>query len=148
MENNIFKEEFYKIESVIEGAFTKHKKFKILPLSNGCCGEVLDLITYKLYLNHYPIHIGLASNPYEANVLVVSGNVDKSFLKVISTTYNLMENWKRLVVFGTCACSSNFFNSTKNIGSVSSTPLVDLFIPGEPPVEEALFFGINKLIES
>lgn len=108
---------------------------------NGCDIETLACLTPMYDVERFGIiNVG---NPKHADVLVVTGSVNKRNVRVLKNIYNQMPEPKAVVAVGACACSGGIFKECYNIiGGVEHVLPVDVFVPGCCPRPEAIIDGI------
>lgn len=112
---------------------------------NNCDIEILDLFSPRHDVER--LGIQLVASPRHADVLMVTGSVNK---KVVHRIKNLYEQTAKpcvVVAIGGCACSEILFRDSYNTcGPLDRILPVDVYIPGCPPKPEAMIAGIAKLL--
>lgn len=108
---------------------------------NGCDIETLACLTPMYDVERFGIiNVG---NPKHADVLVVTGSVNKRNERVLKNLYNQMPEPKAVVAVGACACSGGIFKECYNIlGGVDKVLPVDVYVPGCCAKPEAIIDGI------
>lgn len=108
---------------------------------NGCDIEVLACLTPIYDAERLGvINIG---DPKQADVMVVTGSVNKKNIDVIKNVYDQMPDPKTVVAVGACACSGGIFHDCYNvIGGVDKVVPVDVYVPGCCPKPETIIDGI------
>jgi ech hydrogenase subunit C len=111
---------------------------------NGCDIEILDALT--------PVHSGErfgvvnVGDPRQADVLLVTGTVNRRSAAVLRATYDQMAEPKAVVAVGACAAYGGVFHGAPNIlGGVDQVVPVDVHVPGCPPRPEAILAGILEV---
>lgn len=108
---------------------------------NGCDIETLACLTPMYDVERFGIiNVG---NPKHADILVVTGSVNKRNVRVLKNIYAQMPEPKAVVAIGACACSGGIFKECYNIlGGVEKVLPVDVYVPGCCPRPEAIIDGI------
>jgi ech hydrogenase subunit C len=82
-------------------------------------------------------------NPKHADVLVVTGSVNKKNVRVLKNLYNQMPEPKAVVAVGACACTGGIFKECYNVlGGIDKVLPVDVYVPGCSARPEAIIDGI------
>lgn len=108
---------------------------------NGCDIETLACLTPLYDVERFGIiNVG---NPKHADILVVTGSVNKRNVQVLETIYSQMPEPKAVVAVGACACSGGIFKDCYNVlGGVDKVLPVDVYVPGCCAKPEAIIDGI------
>lgn len=108
---------------------------------NGCDIETLACLTPLYDVERFGIiNVG---NPKHADVLVVTGSVNKRNVRVLQNLYSQMPEPKVVVAVGACACSGGIFKECYNVlGGVDKVLPVDVYVPGCCAKPEAIIDGI------
>jgi len=113
---------------------------------NNCDIEILDLLTPKWDVERFGIV--LVDSPRHADVLLVTGSVNKQIAPRLREVYEATPNPKVVIAIGTC-CSGNMFKDSYNtIGELDKVIPVTAYVPGCPPKPEAMIAGIVKVIST
>jgi len=113
---------------------------------NGCDIETLACLTPLYDVERFGIiNVG---NPKHADILVVTGSVNKRNVRVLKNIYSQMPEPKAVVAVGACACTGGIFKECYNVlGGVENVLPVDVFVPGCCPRPEAIIDGIVLAME-
>jgi len=112
---------------------------------NNCDIEILDTLTPKFDVERFGIT--LVGSPRHADVLVVSGIVNRQSIERFKRVYDEVPKPKLVVAVGVCACSADMFRDSYNfVKPVDEIIPVDVYVPGCPPKPEAIIAGIIKAI--
>ncbi len=108
---------------------------------NGCDIEVLACLTPLYDVERFGIvNMG---NPKHADVLVVTGPVNRRTARVLKNLYAQIPDPKMVIAVGTCACSGGVFHNCYNIlGGVDKVIPVDVYVPGCAAKPEAIIDGV------
>lgn len=126
------------------------KSLWVFHLSTGSCNncdiEILDCLTPRYDVERFGIL--LTGSIKHADVLLVTGSVNRKCIPRIKRLYEQMPKPLLAVAIGECALSRGIFIHSYNC----PVPLdklipVDVYIPGCPPKPEAIIAGLVKLIE-
>jgi len=113
---------------------------------NNCDIEILDTLTPKFDVERFGIT--LVGSPRHADVLVVSGVVNRQSIDRFKRVYEQVPKPKLVVAVGVCACSADMFRDSYNfVKPVDEIIPVDVYVPGCPPKPEAIISGIIKALE-
>jgi len=112
---------------------------------NNCDIELLDTLTPKFDVERFGIT--LVGSPRHADVIVVSGIVNRQSIERFKRVYDDVPKPKLVVAIGVCACSADMFRDSYNfVKPVDEIIPVDVYVPGCPPKPEAIIAGIIKAI--
>jgi NADH-quinone oxidoreductase B subunit len=113
---------------------------------NNCDIEVLDCLTPRYDIERFGMV--LVGSVRHADVLIVSGAVNKKNVSRIKEVYEQAPKPVVVVACGSCACSGGIFKDGYNFGGPLDKIIpVDVYIPGCPPKPEAIISGIVKLLK-
>jgi len=111
---------------------------------NNCDIEILDCLTPRYDLERFGIM--LVGTIRHADVLLVSGSINKKDKERLLELYNQAPKPLLVVAFGACGCTGGIFaDGIPFAGPVDKIIPVDAYIPGCPPKPEAILAGIVKL---
>ncbi|MCX7800900.1 MAG: NADH-quinone oxidoreductase subunit B family protein [Fimbriimonadales bacterium] len=115
---------------------------------NGCDIEILSCLTPVYDIERFgAVNVG---NPKHADVLLVTGPVNRRNERVLRNLYDQMLDPKIVVAVGTCASSGGVFQNCYNcMGGVDKVIPVDVYVPGcaakPETIIEGLILGLEKL---
>ena len=113
---------------------------------NNCDIEILDLLTPRHDVERFGIK--LVGSVRHADVLLVTGIVNRKCVPRVLRVYDQMPAPKVVVAVGACPMEGCVFKGSYNqAGPLDKIIPVDLYIPGCPPKPEAIIAGIAKLLE-
>ncbi len=113
---------------------------------NNCDIELLDCLTPRYDLERFGIL--LAPSIKHADVLLVTGIINKKDIDLVKNLYDQAPKPCLVVATGACACSQHMFRPSYNCKQPLDQVIpVDLYIPGCPPKPEAIMVGLLKLID-
>ena len=108
---------------------------------NGCDIEILASLTPVYDIERFGIIN--TGNPKHADVLLVTGGVNRRNARVLKNLYNQMPEPKVVVAVGSCACTGGVFYNCYNIlGGVDQVIPVDVYVPGCAARPEAIIDGV------
>ncbi|MGQ9755476.1 MAG: NADH-quinone oxidoreductase subunit B family protein [Desulfotomaculales bacterium] len=117
---------------------------------NGCDIEIVACLTPLYDVERFGmLNIG---NPKHADVLMVTGPVNKRNYRVLRNLYEQTPAPKLVMAIGACACTGGIFHNCYNVvGGIDNIIPVDVYVPGCPPRPEAIIDGVvlalNRLKE-
>jgi len=113
---------------------------------NGCDIEILDALTPKYDLERFGIK--LVGSPRHADVLLITGPVNKKNAELLKRIYEQTPDPKFVVAVGTCATSGSTFEGAPNtLGGIDKVIPVHAYVVGCPPRPEAIIDAVATLIE-
>ena len=113
---------------------------------NNCDIEILDTLTPKFDIERFGMV--LCGSPRHADVLLVSGIVNRQSIAQFKRAYDQVPKPKLVVAVGVCACTANMFRDSYNfVKPMDEIIPVDVYVPGCPPKPEAIIAGIIKALE-
>jgi len=90
----------------------------------------------------------LQASAKHADVLLVTGIVNKQNVKRLLNIYSQLPKPKRVVAVGGCAVSGCLYQeSYAKVGPVDKIIPVDIYVPGCPPRPESIIDGIRKCLD-
>jgi len=132
----------FKINALTKSLFVFHAACSPC---NNCDIEILDLLTPRFDIER--LGMQLVGSPRHADILLVTGAVNKKVVSRIKTLYEQTPKPCLVVAMGGCACSEILFRDSYNTcGPLDRIIPVDVYIPGCPPRPEAMIAGLTKLI--
>lgn len=117
---------------------------------NGCDIEILACLTPLYDVERFGIiNVG---NPKHADILLVTGPVNKRSARVLQNLYDQMLDPKVVVAVGACGCSGGVFHNCYNtLGGVDKVVPVDVYVPGcaakPESIIEGVVLGLQKMAE-
>lgn len=134
--------------SILDNALLK--SLWVFHLATGSCNncdiEVLDCLTPRYDIERFGML--LAGSIKHADVLLVTGAVNRKCIPRIKRLYEQMPKPRLVVAIGECALSRGIFIHSYNCPMPLDQVIpVDVYIPGCPPKPEAIIAGLVKLTE-
>ncbi|MFZ5898711.1 MAG: NADH-quinone oxidoreductase subunit B family protein [Bacillota bacterium] len=113
---------------------------------NGCDIELLACLTPLYDVERFGIlNIG---NPKHADILAVTGPVNKRNQRVLTNLYDQIPDPKIVLAIGSCAATGGVFHNCYNVlGGIDKVIPVDVYVPGCPPRPEAIIDGVVLALE-
>jgi len=112
---------------------------------NNCDIELIDVLTPRYDVERFGIL--LQGSIRHADLLIVTGPVNKQAAPRLKRVYEQMPRPKLVMALGTCAISRGIFDGSYTIvGPVDQIVPVDVFVPGCPPRPEAIIDGVVKAL--
>jgi membrane-bound hydrogenase subunit mbhJ len=133
---------------ILDDAFLK--SLWVFHLATGSCNncdiEILDCLTPRHDIERFGML--LTGSIKHADVLLVTGAVNRQCIPRIKRIYEQMPQPRLVVAIGECALSRGVFIHSYNCPlPLDHVISVDVYIPGCPPRPEAIIAGLIKLIE-
>lgn len=111
---------------------------------NNCDIEILDCLTPRYDIERFGMQ--LAGSIRHADVLLVSGSINKKCRDRLIEVYNQAPKPLKVIAIGSCGCTGGVFAEGNTFaGPVDKIIPVDAYIPGCPPKPEAIISAIVKL---
>ncbi|MDQ3855371.1 MAG: NADH-quinone oxidoreductase subunit B [Chloroflexota bacterium] len=85
------------------------------------------------------------ASPRQSDLMIVSGSVTLKMAPVLRRLYDQMPEPKWVISMGSCASAGGPYPTYSHLQGVDKVVPVDIYVPGCPPVPEALFYGILEL---
>lgn len=133
---------------ILDRAFLK--SLWVFHLATGSCNncdiEILDSFAPRHDIERFGMQ--LAGSIKHADVLLVTGAVNRQCIPRIKRLYEQMPQPRLVVAIGECALSRGVFIQSYNCPlPLDHVIPVDIYIPGCPPRPEAIIAGLMKLID-
>lgn len=123
---------------------TKSSLFPLI-LGTACCGIEMMAVGYSRFDILERFGMLFRFSPRQSDLMIVAGTVTKKMAPVVKTIYDQMPEPKYVIAVGSCATSGNIYNSYSTLQGVDRIIPVDIYVPGCPPIPEAIAFGILEL---
>jgi len=112
---------------------------------NGCDIEVVAALTPRYDVER--LGIVKKGSPRHADILTVTGVVTRQSKDRLLRIYEQIPEPKVVVAVGNCSISNCVFNGCYNVvGPLDKHVPVDVYVPGCPPMPEAIIDGVLKAI--
>ena len=85
------------------------------------------------------------TDPALADVLVVAGRLTRAMAPILEGTFAAMPEPRRVVAFGSCACTGGGYDTEEVVGGIDEVVPVDAFVPGCPPEPGLLLAALQEL---
>src|SRR5688500_4220490 len=86
------------------------------------------------------------ASPRQAHLMIVSDTVTNKMVPAIVRIYNQMAEPRYVLAMGACATGGGPFKEGYNVVSgIDKYIPVDVYVPGCPPIPEALIYGLLKV---
>lgn len=113
---------------------------------NGCTLEVLACTNPRYDVTRFGIE--LRASAKQADVLVVTGIVNKQNVKRLLNIYGQLAEPKRVVAVGACALTGGIYKgSHAHAGPLDKVIPVTVYVPGCPPRPESIIHGIMEALK-
>lgn len=113
---------------------------------NGCDIELLAALT-PVY-DAERLGIVLKGSPKHADLIIVTGIVNKKNVKKLLTVIKQCPDPKKIVVIGSCGTSLGIFTGSYfAVGPLDKLISVDAFVSGCPPRPQAILYALKELLK-
>ncbi len=114
---------------------------------NGCDIEAVACVTPGFDIER--LGAKLVGSPRHADIILVTGPVNKHSLERIKTVVEQAPKGKVIVGIGACTISGGLFKDSYNTDPPLGKHMpVTMYIPGCPPKPEAIIAGLAKALEA
>ncbi|MBU0591919.1 NADH-quinone oxidoreductase subunit NuoB [Candidatus Micrarchaeota archaeon] len=112
---------------------------------NGCTLECFACFNPRYDVTRFGME--LKASAKHADVLLVTGIVNKHNAERLKNIYEQLPEPKRVVAIGACGVSGGLYKKSYSIaGPVDKIIPVDIYVPGCPPRPESIIDGIVKCL--
>jgi Ni,Fe-hydrogenase III small subunit len=113
---------------------------------NGCALECFACFNPRYDVTRFGIE--LKTSAKHADVLLVTGIINKQNVERLKTIYSQLPEPKRVIAIGACAVSNGIYKgSYSSAGPVDKVIPVDIYVPGCPPRPESIIDGIMRCLD-
>lgn len=135
------------ITTTVDSLINWGQKSSMFPLILGtaCCGIEMMAVGYSRFDVLERFGMLFRFSPRQSDVMIVAGTVTKKMAPVVKTVYEQMAEPKWVIAVGSCAISGNIYKSYSTLQGVDRIIPVDVYVPGCPPIPEAITYGIMEL---
>ncbi len=135
------------IENTRRIIFGWARKSSLWPMTFGlaCCAiEMMSASAARFDIMERSGMLFRAS-PRQSDLMIVSGSVTLKMAPVLRRLYDQMPEPKWVISMGSCATAGGPYPTYSHLQGVDKVVPVDVYVPGCPPIPEALFYGILEL---
>ena len=134
--------------TTLDKVYNWSRKASMWPLLFGlaCCAiEMIATASSRFDLARFGMEI-MRPSPRQSDLMIVSGTVTKKMVPAIVRIYNQMAEPRYVLAMGACATGGGPFKEGYNVVSgIDKYIPVDVYVPGCPPIPEALIYGLLKV---
>jgi NADH-quinone oxidoreductase subunit B len=111
----------------------------------ACCG--IEMISAQMPRYDMGERFGMLyrASPRQADLMIVAGTVTRKMAPVVRTLYDQMGDPKWVLSMGSCSNVGGPFDTYAVVQGVDQIVPVDVYVPGCPPLPEALMEGVLEL---
>ena len=146
--NDMFKkQEFSDKQKRVKKLKTQMKSLWVFNWFNSCGFiELIPLVGSRWDMERFGMI--LTSTPRHADVLFITGYQTIKSIKRVKRIYEQMPEPRIVIALGSCSMTGGmYWDSYNTIKKLDNYIPVDLYIPGCPPRPEAIFEGVQKMME-
>ncbi len=115
------------------------------PFGTACCAiEFMATVSSHYDLARFGSEV-VRFSPKQSDVLMVLGTINDKMGPVLKQIYDQMAEPKWVISMGACATCGGFYRAYHVMQGIDEIIPVDVYIPGCPPVPEAVLDAIIKL---
>ena len=115
------------------------------PFGTACCAiEFMAVASAHYDIARFGSEV-VRFSPRQADVLMVLGTINDKMGPVLKKIYDQMAEPKWVISMGACATCGGFYRAYHVMQGIDEIIPVDIYIPGCPPVPEAVLDGIIQL---
>ncbi len=135
------------ITTTVDSLINWGYKTSMWPLIMGtaCCAIEMMAVGYSRFDVLERFGMLFRFSPRQSDVMLVTGTITKKMAPVVKTIYDQMSEPKWVIAVGSCAISGNIYTSYSTLQGVDRIIPVDVYVPGCPPIPEAITYGIMEL---
>jgi len=134
--------------TTVDKVYNWSRASSMWPLLFGlaCCAiEMIATASSRFDLARFGMEI-MRPSPRQSDLMIVSGTVTKNMVPAIVRIYNQMAEPRYVLAMGACATGGGPFKEGYNVVSgIDKYIPVDVYVPGCPPIPEALIYGLLKV---
>ena len=131
------------VESVVSWA----KQGSLWPMTFGlaCCAVEMMHATVSRY-DFDRFGVIFRASPRQSDLMIVAGTLTNKMAPALRRLYEQMPDQKWVLSMGSCANGGGYYHYSYSVvkGCDRVIP-VDIFVPGCPPIAEALMYGVIQL---
>lgn len=135
------------LESTQKALFGWARKSSLWPMTFGlaCCAIEMMAASAARFDVMERSGMLFRASPRQSDLMIVSGSVTLKMAPVLRRLYEQMPEPKWVLSMGSCATAGGPYPTYSHLQGVDKVVPVAVYVPGCPPVPEALFYGILQL---
>ena len=115
------------------------------PFGTACCAiEFMATVSSHYDIARFGSEV-VRFSPKQSDVLMVLGTINDKMAPVLKQIYDQMAEPKWVISMGACATCGGFYRAYHVMQGIDEIIPVDVYIPGCPPVPEAVLDAVIKL---
>src|SRR5438105_5390686 len=115
------------------------------PFGTACCAiEFMSVVSSHYDIARFGSEV-VRFSPKQSDVLMVLGTINDKMGPVLKQIYDQMAEPKWVISMGACATCGGFYRAYHVMQGIDEIVPVDVYIPGCPPVPEAVLDAVIKL---
>ncbi len=131
------------VEKMVQWA----RRSSIWPVTFGlaCCAiEMMAMSCSRYDVARFGAEV-FRGSPRQSDLMIVAGRLSRKMAPALRRIYDQMPEPKWVISMGACASCGGVFDNYAIVQGVEQVVPIDVFVPGCPPLPEALIYGIVQL---
>jgi NADH-quinone oxidoreductase subunit B len=127
--------------------FNWARRSSLWPMTFGLACCAIEMISSGMARFDATERFGMLfrASPRQSDCMIVAGTVTRKMAPILRRLYDQMPEPKWVISMGSCANVGGPYDTYAVIQGVDHVVPVDVYVPGCPPVPEALFYGVLEL---
>ena len=135
------------VTTTVDSVFNWARRSSLWWLQFGLACCAIEMISASMPRFDLAERFGMLyrASPRQADLMIVAGTVTRKMAPVVRQLYDQMADPKWVISMGSCANVGGPFDTYAVVQGVDQVIPVDVYVPGCPPLPEALWYGVIEL---